>query len=160
MIDPTRILFIHGSESSSQAYKAGILRGLFPGMATPDFTGPLEERMAQLVKIIGQTTCWTLIGSSLGGLMAALFAAQHPTQMRKLVLLAPALNWPDYRGNLPVIEIPTIIVHGRRDDVVLLPAVRPLAEKIFLHLTYRIVDDDHRLHKTAETLDWEALLEE
>jgi hypothetical protein len=33
-----------------------------------------------------------------------------------------------------------------------------LAEKVFANLTYLIVDDDHRLHKTAEELDWKAIL--
>ncbi len=154
-----RILFIHGSESSSQTYKAGILRGLFPGMVTPDFTGSLDERMEQLMDIIGDTTDWTIIGSSLGGLMAALFTAQHPGQVRRLVLLAPALNWPDFSASLPApLDIPTTIVHGTRDDVVPLEAVRPLAEKIFSCLTYHVVNDDHHLHKTAEEIDWKSLL--
>ena len=78
MIDPARILFIHGSDSSSQTYKASILRGIFPGMLTPDFNGDLPERMKQLEAILGTETGWTLVGSSLGGLMAALFAMQHP----------------------------------------------------------------------------------
>jgi hypothetical protein len=34
-----------------------------------------------------------------------------------------------------------------------------LAEKIFTNLTYIPVDDNHRLHKTAEELDWKKLLE-
>jgi pimeloyl-ACP methyl ester carboxylesterase len=160
MANNSRLLFIHGSESSSQTYKATLLRGLFPGMVTPDFTGLLDERMKQLAAIIDHTTGWTLIGSSLGGLMAALFAAQAPGQVRRLVLLAPALNWPGIRNKLTIFQIPTVIIHGTQDDVVPLAVVRPLAERIFTHLTYRVVDDDHRLHKTAEALDWRSLLED
>jgi hypothetical protein len=33
-----------------------------------------------------------------------------------------------------------------------------LAEKVFLNLNYIVVDDDHRLHKTAQELDWKNLL--
>jgi predicted esterase YcpF (UPF0227 family) len=43
-----RILFIHGSESSSQAYKATLLRNIFPDIVVPDFAGPLEKRMTQM----------------------------------------------------------------------------------------------------------------
>jgi len=157
-MDASRLLFIHGSESSSHTYKATLLRGLFPGMVTPDFTGPLDERMAQLAAIIGETSSWTLVGSSLGGLMAALFAMQAPAQLRKLVLLAPALNLLGTRAGPTDIQIPTVIIHGKRDDVVPLAVVRPLAERLFTCLTYRIVDDDHRLQKTAEELDWYSLL--
>jgi len=160
MIDASRLIFIHGSDSSSQTYKAGILRGLFPGMVTPDFTGSLSERMAQLEAILGARTGWTIIGSSLGGLMAALFAAQAPGQVRKLVLLAPALILPEFSGHLPKpVSVPTIVVHGTRDELLPLEAVRSLAEKVFTHLTYLVVDDDHRLHRTAEEMDWKTLLE-
>ncbi|PIZ26267.1 MAG: alpha/beta hydrolase, partial [Chloroflexi bacterium CG_4_10_14_0_8_um_filter_57_5] len=48
----------------------------------------------QLEAILGAQTGWTIIGSSLGGLMAALFATQAPGQVRKLALLAPALILP------------------------------------------------------------------
>ena len=101
MIDPSHILFIHGSSGDrSQTYKARLLREIFPGMLTPDFDGDLPERMKQLETILGTETGWTLVGSSLGGLMAALFATQHPDQVRKLVLLAPALTLPGFTRSL------------------------------------------------------------
>ncbi len=119
VIDPTHILFIHGSDSNSQTYKAGILRGIFPGMLTPDFAGDLPERMEQLEAILGTETGWTLVGSSLGGLMAALFAMQHPDQVRKLVLLAPALTLPGFTMSLASqISIPTIIIQGTQDEFI------------------------------------------
>ena len=161
-MDNSRILFIHGSSGDkSQTYKARILRGLFPGMLTPDFDGDLSERMVQLRAILGKETGWTLIGSSLGGLMAALFATQAPDQVRKLVLLAPALILPEFAEHLPApIAVPTIVVHGTRDELLPLEAGRNLAMKVFTNLNYIVVDDDHRLHKTAETLDWKSLLED
>jgi pimeloyl-ACP methyl ester carboxylesterase len=160
MIDPTSILFIHGSDSSSWTYKAHILCGIFPGMLTPDFTGDLPERMKQLEAALGTKTGWTLVGSSLGGLMAALFAMQHPGQVRKLVLLAPALILPEFSVNLAArISVPTIIIQGTQDDIIPLEPARKLAEKVFTNLSYMVVDDDHRLHKTAEELDWRKLLE-
>src|SRR6266540_3645610 len=90
MLDTSRLLYIHGSESDSG--KARQFRECFPGMVTPDFTGPLEERMSQLHDILADKTDWTLIGSSYGGLMATVFALDHVAQLRKLILLAPALT--------------------------------------------------------------------
>ena len=160
MTDPSRILFIHGSDSSSQTYKASILRGIYPGMLIPDFTGGLPERMEQLEAILGAETGWALVGSSLGGLMAAIFAMQHPVQVRKLVLLAPALTLPGFTMSLgSQISIPTIIIQGTRDELIPLEPTRRLAEKVFTNLTYIVVDDDHRLHKTAQELDWGKLLQ-
>ncbi len=160
MINPARLLFIHGSDSSSQTYKATILRGIFPGMLIPDFSGGLPERMEQLESVLGSETGWALIGSSLGGLMAAIFAMQHPDQVRKLVLLAPALTLPGFSMNLASqISITTIIIQGTQDDFIPLEPTQKIAEKVFTNLTYIVVDDDHRLHKTAGELDWKKLLE-
>jgi len=160
MIDPLHILYIHGSDSSSQTYKAALLHDVFPDMLIPDFIGGLPERMEQLKKILGTETGWTLVGSSLGGLMASLFAMNHPDQVRKLVLLAPALTLPGFTNSLSSrISIPTIIVQGIHDEFIPLEPTQKLAEKIFTHLTYMPVDDNHRLHKTAGELDWKKLLE-
>jgi pimeloyl-ACP methyl ester carboxylesterase len=160
MIDPTHILYIHGSDSSSQTYKASLLKDVFPTIRVPDFVGGLPERMEQLEKILGKENGWTLVGSSLGGLMAALFAMNHPDQVQKLVLLAPALTLPGFTKSLSAqISIPTIIVQGTHDEFIPIEPTRKLAEKIFTNLTYIPVDDNHRLHKTAEELDWKKLLE-
>jgi pimeloyl-ACP methyl ester carboxylesterase len=160
MIDTAHIVFIHGSSGDKgQTYKARILRGIFPGMLTPDFEGDLPARMEQLETILGTETGWTLVGSSLGGLMAALFAMQHPAQVRKLVLLAPALTLPGFTRSLASqISIPTVIIQGTRDNFIPFEPTRKLAEKVFTNLTYMVVDDDHRLHKTAEEVEWEKLL--
>jgi predicted esterase len=160
-MDNSRIIFIHGSGGDkSQTYKALLLRDLFPDIVTPDFDGNLNERMIQLRIILGEETSWTLIGSSLGGLMAALFSSKHPRQVHKLVLLAPALSLPDFITIPPAsIDIPTIIFQGTKDELIHLPVAREAAEKVFTNLTYMVVEDDHRLHKTAETIDWKSLLE-
>jgi len=160
MLDTRKIIYLHGLESNSQTYKAAVIRAIYPDLITPDFTGSLEERMKQLHPIPGSASNWTLIGSSYGGLMAALFATQHPGQVRKLILLAPALMLPDFAEHLPEpIDVPTVIIHGRQDDVVPVGINKPLAEKVFRDLDYRLVDDDHRLHQTAKDLDWRSLIQ-
>ena len=58
------MIFLHGLESSSQTYKAGVIRNFFPELLVPDFTGPLEERMKALYPILDGKKDWTIIGSS------------------------------------------------------------------------------------------------
>jgi pimeloyl-ACP methyl ester carboxylesterase len=154
-----RLIFLHGSDSSSQTYKATLLRRLYPDIIVPDFTGPLEERMKRLEEILGDANGWTIIGSSLGGTMAALFAARHPDQVRKLVLLAPALSLPEFAQEVKArISIPCIIIQGTKDGVVPLEETRKTTNKVFQNLKIIVVEDDHRLHRTAEELDWEKIL--
>jgi pimeloyl-ACP methyl ester carboxylesterase len=158
MFDPARLIFIHGSDSSGRTYKAAVLRRLFPGMLTPDFTGDLRRRMRQLETILGREKGWTIVGSSLGGLMGARFTCRHPDRVRKLVLLAPALLIMLGEPLPAPVSVPVVLVHGTRDEVVAPVPVRKLAEQLFTQLTYISVDDDHRLHKTADELDWASLL--
>jgi pimeloyl-ACP methyl ester carboxylesterase len=155
------LIFIHGLLSSGQSYKANLLRGLFPDMLTPDFEGSLEERMDQLSAILSDQTNWTIIGSSFGGLMGAMFTCAHPKQVTKLVLLAPALIWPEFAQALPPpVSVPTVVYHGRRDDLIPLDLVRSLAEQVFLDLTFHVVDDDHGMKATVQSIDWPAMLGE
>ena len=160
MVDPRRLIYLHGLDSTSQSGKARQFAARYPGMLTPDFSGPFEQRMAQLMPILGDKTGWTLIGSSYGGLMGAMFTHDHPSQVRKLVLLAPAIILPEFasRTDLHPVSVPTVLIHGRQDDVVPPEPVHALAVRLFTDLTHIPVDDDHRLHKAFEELDWDAIL--
>lgn len=156
---PTSLIFLHGRESSSQGYKARLLRRLFPTIITPDFHGTLEQRMEQLDPHLASAPSWTIIGSSFGGLMAAQRATTHPHQIQRLILLAPALTHPAFADSPPPpIAIPTTIYHGQRDLIIPLAQTRALAERVFTHLTFHTVDDDHPLRTTVQTLDWAAQL--
>lgn len=155
----TSLIFLHGSEGSSQGFKAQLLRRFFPRILTPDFGGPLEERMAALVAIRGDQTGWIIIGSSFGGLMGALFTCAHPEQVAKLILLAPALiRSPFADAPLAPVSVPTVIYHGARDTIIPLEPARALARQVFLNLTFHVVDDDHGLRQTVLALDWPALV--
>lgn len=157
--DVKRLIFLHGLEGSSQGVKASLLRGLFPGMLTPDFNGGLDERMQALSAWLGEETGWTIVGSSFGGLMGVLFTCQRPAQVRRLVLLAPALVWPDFASAPPApVDTPTVLYHGLRDAIVPLEPVRRLAQQVFENLELHVVDDDHGLYQTVHAIDWPALL--
>ena len=154
------MIFLHGLESSGQAYKAKVLRRSFPELIAPDFTGSLWERMDALYPILGDKKDWIIIGSSFGGLMGAIFTCDHPEQVRKLIMLAPALMLPEFASYLSrePVTVPTTIIHGTRDTVVPLEAVREIAQKVFANLTYHIVEDDHSLHHATDRLDWKTIL--
>ena len=155
-----KIIFIHGYESSGQGFKGQWLRKIFPEILTPNFVGDLDHRMKTLIDILHPQTGWILIGSSFGGLMATLFASRFPQHVRRLILLAPALVAPFYHESLQEysINIPTTIYHGRYDDVVRLDDLRSNLA-LFQNLELFVVDDDHRLHATTETIEWQNLVE-
>lgn len=148
-------MFLHGLDSSSQGRKARLLASL--GVLTPDFSGDLNSRMAQLEPLLGSEQ-WVLVGSSFGGLMAALWTLRHPAQVHRLILLAPAFHRPDFVVPAPV-DVPTLLIHGVHDAVVPHELAATRARQAFTSLQVEWVDDDHRLEATARALDWAALLQ-
>lgn len=159
VFEQERLILIHGLEGSSQGDKAVLLRSRFPRMLTPDFQGSLDERMSQLKYQLGEKAIWTIIGSSLGGLMAALFACDHSAQVRKMILLAPALFLAEFSHRKPdQIGVPTVVFQGSQDTIVPVAQTRVLAEAVFSTLEFHLVDDDHRLYQTTQNLNWEELV--
>jgi pimeloyl-ACP methyl ester carboxylesterase len=155
-----RRMFIHGLESSGQGFKGQLLRSVYDDLLAPDFPGSFEQRMARLHPMLSGQGPWTLVGSSFGGLMAATWTCEHPDQVQRLILLAPALHYPAFaQAGFASVDVPTVVVHGTNDTVVPLDVVRSIAERSFSDLTFRQVDDDHQLHKTVKAMDWRALLD-
>jgi pimeloyl-ACP methyl ester carboxylesterase len=152
-------IFIHGLESNNQGTKAIYFREKFPGMLTPNFPGPMDERMARLREIVSGQNEILLVGSSFGGLMASIFAMENEPNVSKVILLAPAINlmeFTPYRERKTL--MPVHIYHGRQDEVIPISDVEEVARQVFSTLTFHAVDDDHYLHKTFNTIDWDSLL--
>ncbi|ALG68224.1 YqiA/YcfP family alpha/beta fold hydrolase [Beggiatoa leptomitoformis] len=94
--------YLHGWASSPQSSKALFFKQRFAELGyflnTPDLNQPnfyhltLSRQLQQVGQLLPKTPC-TLIGSSLGGLTALWLAKQYP-QIERLVLLAPALDFP------------------------------------------------------------------
>jgi predicted alpha/beta hydrolase family esterase len=157
-VKPTRI-FIHGLESSGQGTKGAFFKGMYPDMIVEDFFGTFDERMAKLNTILAGKNDMIIVGSSYGGLMASVFACRTKKKIRKLILLAPALNhMSSKKCRLVKLCFPVIIYHGSQDKVVPPGPVYEFARTLFTNLTWHLVDDDHFLHKTFLGLDWENLL--
>ena len=151
-------LFIHGLESSNQGTKSIFFREKFPDMIIRTFKGDLRERMEKLEEILSGKSDIRLVGSSFGGLMASLFAIENEPRVAKMILLAPAINLLEFAPNRKQISIPVRIYHGSDDQVIPLAEIEPIARETFLNLSFHMVDDDHYLHKTFKTIDWEGLL--
>ena len=158
MLDKKRLIFLHGLDSNSQTYKATLLRAIYLDLIVPDFVGTLDNRMRQLQPILADHTNWTLIGSSYGGLMAALFATEHPMQVRKLVLLAPALFLTEFANHLHHLSMSRRLLStgGRIASFLSLP-INSRLRRFFAISIIELVDDDHRLHRPRK-LDWKSIL--
>ena len=153
------LVFIHGLESTSQGTKAQYFRKLFPQMMIEDYTGDFQKRMQKLNSLLGGLDNLILVGSSFGGLMAAWFALENEPRVKKLILLAPALILEGFENAANrKLQIPVILYHGIKDDVVNPDKVKKIAEKTFARLEYHLVDDDHPLSNVFPTLDWPKLL--
>lgn len=154
----TRV-FIHGLESSSGGTKGVFFRARYPDMIIEDFEGSLERRMEKLNIVLSGRNDLILVGSSFGGLMAAIYACLNSSRIKKLILLAPALHLNDFKPFAQKrLNLPVTIFHGKSDDVVPPAPVRRIASQVFANLSYHLVDDDHPLRETFAAYDWDTLL--
>jgi pimeloyl-ACP methyl ester carboxylesterase len=152
--------FIHGLESSSGGTKGTYFSKGYFDMIVEDYVGTLDERMNKLNDTLEDKKDLILVGSSYGGLMAAIYACENEWKVKKLILLAPALNLDEFKPYLlKKIDIPVIAYHGSQDDVVPLEPVKKIAMLIFPNILYNTVNDDHPLSTTFPTFDWDDLLE-
>ncbi len=154
----TRI-FLHGLESSSHGTKARFFRLNFSPMLTPDFTGSLSARMTKLEEILAAEQDIVLVGSSFGGLMATIYALRHPLKVRKIILLAPALNFPEFsRWETKTTDSPCTLFIGRHDTITPPDIVGETARNTFPRLTFHLLEDDHLLSQNFPKIGWADLL--
>lgn len=154
-------VFLHGLDSSNQGTKSLFFREKYPDMLIPNFTGALEDRMEKLEHVLEGEGGLRIVGSSFGGLMAALFTLDKEPLVDRLILLAPAINMGPFSQSLKApIKVPVTIFHGRNDEVIPLEEVKRIAWNRFQNLVFHELDDDHSLHKTFKTLGWSELLGE
>ncbi|SDP65275.1 alpha/beta hydrolase [Desulforhopalus singaporensis] len=153
-----KTFFLHGLESSGKGTKGQFFASNYPKIKCPDFTGNLDNRLQQLESMSKGYRELQFVGSSFGGLMAVCFALNCPQKVKKLILLAPALNFGGFTPPARKILVPTYVVIGKNDNVTPVDPVIQLAEATFSDLTVEIVNDDHMLHKTFEKLAWDKLI--
>jgi uncharacterized protein len=97
-----RIVYLHGFASSPRSSKAQFFKQKFDERGVPFEAPQLDEGNFERMTITGQLGVVeravaarpaVLMGSSLGGYLAALFAARRPAEVTRLVLLAPAFQF-------------------------------------------------------------------
>jgi pimeloyl-ACP methyl ester carboxylesterase len=103
----TRVVYLHGFASSPHSSKAQFFARRFAASGVSMEIPHLDEGRFEELTISGQLRVIAsavgdepaiLIGSSLGGYLAALYTSRHPakysSRIEKLVLLAPAFQFP------------------------------------------------------------------
>jgi alpha/beta superfamily hydrolase len=143
------VIFSHGKESGPWGSKitamAAVVRGLGLGADSVDYRG-MDDPLQRVQKLIAageaQGAPPVLVGSSLGGYVAAAAAAR--LRARGLFLLAPAFYMPGFEDYTPRdIPCPAAIVHGWRDDVV--PVANSVRWAREQRAELHVLDSDHRL---------------
>jgi pimeloyl-ACP methyl ester carboxylesterase len=152
------LVFIHGLESTAQGTKGQFFGKNFPQMIIENYTGDFAARMRKLQSLLNDKTDLIIVGSSYGGLMAVQYAIENEHRVKKLILLAPALNLAEFMPPSRVLNVPVILYHGSEDDIVDPEKVKDIASRYFAALEYHLVPDDHVLHETFPSLDWKKLL--
>jgi hypothetical protein len=110
------VLYLHGFASSPESRKATFFRERLgaegvplkiPDMAAGDFRNLTLTGQLRLVEGEARGEPVFLIGSSMGGYLAALYAAEHP-EVAGLILLAPAFRfharWAEILGPERLVE--------------------------------------------------------
>jgi len=97
----TRFLYLHGFASGPQSSKGQFFQQRFaasgyslelPELTEGDFeNSTISQQLGLIERLIGDDTV-VLMGSSMGGYLAALFAARNPARVARVVLLAPAFG--------------------------------------------------------------------
>ncbi len=98
------ILYLHGFASGPQSNKARFFATRFsrigatlhcPDLSEGDFAGlTLTKQLKFIDRLAQELEPAMIVGSSLGGYLAAIYASLHPERARKLVLMAPAFGFP------------------------------------------------------------------
>jgi pimeloyl-ACP methyl ester carboxylesterase len=96
-----KLIYLHGFASGPGSNKAQFFRQRFadygiemqiPDLAAGDFTSLTITGQLRVVERTANGGPVTLLGSSLGGYLAALYAARHP-EVDRVVLMAPAFGF-------------------------------------------------------------------
>ena len=106
----SRIVYLHGFASGPSSKKARFFQERFarlgveleiPDLADGDFEHLTITGQLKVIERVSRNEPVSLIGSSMGGYLAALYAAVH-AEVEKLVLMAPAFSfvtrWPESLG--------------------------------------------------------------
>lgn len=150
-----QIILSHGSDSSPDATKVSALAAIAESLGwrthRPDYrsddtrghAGSVAPRIARLRATVEALDAPPLlVGSSMGAFVSGLVSLDVP--VAGLLLLATPSEIPDYARKFALrLHLPTVLIHGWRDDVCPLAGIQLFAAQHRLPLL--VLDDDHRL---------------
>lgn len=167
-----QIILSHGSDSSPDATKVSTLAACAEALGwhtqRPDYAsddarghaGSVAPRIARLrATVEALDTPPLLVGSSMGAFVSGLVSLDVP--VAGLLLLATPSEIPGYARAFDArADVPTVLIHGWRDEVCPLAGVYAFAARRRLPLL--LLDDDHRLGSSmaAITGQFRHLLEQ
>ena len=155
------LVWAHGLWGSPNGSKVTAVRESGIEVISPDFNEmELVDRVELLEKTI-EVGGVILAGSSWGGLACALTAQKKPDKLKGLLLLAPALHYPQSPNNNPdnLIApdgIPVTIIHSKTDDIVPISASKDYAKRSGNNVNLIVVEDSHVLENSIELIISEA----
>jgi predicted esterase len=143
------VYFSHGQESGPWGTKiramSETVKALGCRIESIDYQGIADptKRVDKLIAACrGVREPLILVGSSMGGHVAT--AAAHAANAAGLFVLAPAYFMPEFEDLTPEPpDIPIVIVHGWRDDIV--PVENSIRFARQCRATLHLLDGDHRL---------------
>lgn len=151
------VVFIHGKESGPDGLKIRAMREVVAAVGMTATAPDLRDRddpqwraRRVLAEVQGRPGPVCLVGSSLGGYVAAQVALWAPDRIAGLFLLCPAFDLAGYpldRPAQPLRGDAVFLVHGRHDVVVPLTHSERAAQAWQASLL--TVEDDHPLHASV-----------
>jgi len=152
---PGHVILSHGSDTGPDATKVSVLAKVAESMGwtseRPDYreddklghAESIEPRIARLhQRIAASAAPPVLVGSSMGAFVSGLASLEVPVA-GLFLLAAPALIPGSDLAFDVRLDVPTLMIHGWRDDVCPLDEIYEFAGRRELPLL--ILDDDHRL---------------
>ena len=143
--DIDSIMFFHGKESGPYGSKFVSLNREFT-VDSPDFQGmDIWERLETADNLTTGMKDLVVVGSSYGGLLAALLYSRRPERFKGYVLLAPALYDAHDDAVSTIERVPenAVVIHGTEDAIVPIESVRKFCDRFGVEMVE--VSDGHRL---------------
>ncbi len=154
------ILLSHGSDSGPDATKVSALAALAESLGwsteRPDYrqddlnghAGSVQPRLGRLrAAMDAHTAPVVLVGSSMGAFVSGLASLDRPVAGLFLLATPSAIPGVSQAFDLRA-GVPTVFIHGWRDDICPLDALYPVIRRQRLPLL--TLDDDHRLSDSVD----------
>ena len=155
------LLWAHGLWGSPNGSKITAIRDNGIEAISPDFNEMELIDRVELIKKEMERGDIVLAGSSWGGLACALAAQDKPEKMKGLLLLAPALAFPeppneDPEKLLAPKDFPVTIINSVTDDIVPIKSSKDYLRRSGDNVKLIKVEDSHVLENSSDLIISEA----